>query len=89
MNAPIEYKIEELERLEGSIKNKKEQLRVEMGHSLTALIKLKGITQRDAALICGISHGTIAAMCNNRAINKPALRSTLSAFRLISNHIEQ
>lgn len=84
---PIEYRIEELERLEDTIKHKRETLRREMGHSLTALIKLKGLTQRSAAVIAGLSHGTIAAMCNNRAHNKPSLRTTLKAFRDISNFI--
>ena len=89
MNVPIEYKIEELERLQGSIDSKREGLRRELGHLLTALLELKGITQREAALIVGISHGSIAAMCNDRAHNKPSLRTALAVFREISTHIEE
>jgi len=88
MNIPIEYKIKELERLEAAIDKKKESIRIELSHSFTALLKLKKITQREAADILNISHGTVAAMCNNRPINKPSLKSTLTAFRIISEIIE-
>ena len=83
MDVPIEYKIEELAKLEVSILKKKAALRKELGHTLTALLKLKNLTQRQAGEALCISHGTIAAMCNDRAINKPSLTTTLDVYKKI------